>query len=461
MVERHDHPPAATREPSHDAKRHRGDEEVHDVAVAAHDLGKRYRIGAARGRDRSLQTEPPNNLGWVSRSLRAGLLAALPFRPKARQDFWALRNVSFEAERGRVMGIIGRNGSGKSTLLKILSRITYPSEGAAVVHGRVGSLLEIGTGFHPELTGRENVFLSGTILGMRRSEVERRFEEIVEFAGVGRFIDTPVKHFSSGMYLRLAFAVASHLRAEVLMIDEVLAVGDAAFQRKCMDRMNQIAADGRTMFFVSHNLSAVARLCRRCLVLEEGRVAALGSVEEGLRAYNELLKARPDQPVSDAGAGLAIHDLRVIHDGEVLRGSDPIELTFEVVVNHRYWLISLFVGISTPEGSHVAIESTGSDQYPELLEPGRYRVRMTVPPLWLRPQGYSAWVKIIAHPQRGKTKRFFSEWIDLVVAGDISCDVNSDRLLAPPATWVISPSASAQCPAAAITPDRREDHGEA
>ena len=434
---------------------------MHQAAVTAQDLGKRYQIGARRWREHSVQGDVRNPLVRTLNFVKASWPAGHRLNRRRRQEFWALRHVSFEAESGRVMGVIGRNGSGKSTLLKILSRIAYPSEGRATVRGRVGSLLEIGTGFHPELTGRENVFLSGTILGMRRAEVERRFEEIVEFAGVGRFIDTPVKHFSSGMYLRLAFAVASHLRAEVLMIDEVLAVGDAAFQRKCIEKMSQIAGEGRTMFFVSHNLSAVARLCSRCLVLDEGRVVALGSVDEGLRAYNELLKSRPEQPVDDAGGGIAVRDVRAIHDGKFLMGSDPIELSFELVVKHRYWLLSLFVGVSTPEGTHAVIETIDSEKYPELLEPGCYRVRLRVPPLWLRPQGYSAWVKVIAHPRAGSTKRFFSEWVDLVVGGDASCDVNSDRLLAPPASWAVSRLASDACTTEETPGEGRKRHGEA
>lgn len=198
---------------------------------------------------------------------------------------WALRNVSFEVERGEVLGIIGSNGSGKSTLLKVLSRITEPTEGEVRIRGRVGSLLEVGTGFHLELTGRENIYLSGAILGMTRQEIRRKYDEIVEFAEVARFIDTPVKHYSSGMYLRLAFAVAAHLEPDILIVDEVLAVGDASFQRKCLGKMSDAAQEGRTVLFVSHNMDAVRRLCSRSLLLEEGRVAFDGPTEEVIASH--------------------------------------------------------------------------------------------------------------------------------------------------------------------------------
>ncbi len=186
--------------------------------------------------------------------------------------FWALRDVSFEVAPGEVVGVIGRNGAGKSTLLKLLSRITEPSEGRITLRGRVGSLLEVGTGFHPELTGRENIFLNGAILGMKRAEIRKRFDEIVAFAEVEKFLDTPVKHYSSGMYMRLAFSVAAHLEPEILLVDEVLAVGDASFQRKCLNKMESVSKHGRTVFFVSHNMPAITRLCPRAIMLDRGRV---------------------------------------------------------------------------------------------------------------------------------------------------------------------------------------------
>ncbi len=200
---------------------------------------------------------------------------------------WALRDVSFDVQPGEVIGIIGRNGAGKSTLLKVLSQITEPSSGRIVVRGRVGSLLEVGTGFHQELTGRENIFLNGAILGMARAEIRRKFDDIVAFADIGAFLDTPVKHYSSGMYVRLAFAVASHLEPEILVVDEVLAVGDAAFQKKCLGKMDQVSRSGRTVLFVSHSMAAIQNLCERVAVLDRGRLAYLGDCESGIKHYME------------------------------------------------------------------------------------------------------------------------------------------------------------------------------
>jgi homopolymeric O-antigen transport system ATP-binding protein len=249
---------------------------VSDLSITAEHLGKRYRYQAPE----------------AYKTLRDTLARAFTYRfrgrpatPERDSQFWALRDVSFEVRRGEVLGIVGHNGAGKSTLLKILSGITEPTNGCAAVRGRMASLLEVGTGFHPELTGRENVFLNGAILGMRSDEVRRKFDEIVNFAEVAPFIDTPVKHYSSGMFLRLAFAVAAHLEPEILLIDEVLAVGDAAFQKKCLGKMDQVANAGRTILFVSHNLAAVQQLTRTSLLLEHGQVAALGPTPEVLARY--------------------------------------------------------------------------------------------------------------------------------------------------------------------------------
>jgi lipopolysaccharide transport system ATP-binding protein len=237
-----------------------------DIALRVEGLGKQYRLApvGARVHYKTLQEE----LLSLPRRLWAGGRK----RAQAGEPFWALKDVTFELAEGEVLGIIGRNGAGKSTLLKILSRITQPTRGRAEIYGRVGSLLEVGTGFHNELTGRENIYLSGAVLGMTRAEVRRRFDEIVAFAGVERFLDTPVKHYSSGMYMRLAFAVAAHLDPEILVIDEVLAVGDAEFQKKCLGKMSQVASAGRTVLFVSHNLNAVETLCGSAMLLEAGQV---------------------------------------------------------------------------------------------------------------------------------------------------------------------------------------------
>ena len=252
------------------------------ITIRAEHVGKQYRLGAARRPNGTLS----QTLADAARG--AGRRLARLARPAPRAAdalVWALRDVSFEVREGEVLGLIGRNGAGKSTLLKVLSRITEPTTGRIEVHGRVGSLLEVGTGFHPELTGRDNIYLNGSILGMDRAYIGRRFEEIVEFAGVERFIDTPVKRYSSGMYLRLAFAVAAHLEPDILILDEVLAVGDASFQKKCLGKMQDVASHGRTVLFVSHDIAAVTRLCTRALLLNGGTVAADGPAHEVARLY--------------------------------------------------------------------------------------------------------------------------------------------------------------------------------
>jgi homopolymeric O-antigen transport system ATP-binding protein len=251
-----------------------------DTAVRVRGLGKRYHVGVRRQayatlRDRIADGAIRFGRRLVGRERTSGPTATI----------WALRELSFDVARGDVVGIIGGNGAGKSTLLKILSRITEPTEGEAVINGRVGALLEVGTGFHPELTGRENIFLNGAILGMTRAEVGRKFDAIVEFAGVSPFIDTPVRFYSSGMYVRLAFAVAAHMEPEILVIDEVLAVGDAQFQKRCLGKMNDVSREGRTILFVSHNLEAVQRLCNRGLLVDRGRLAAAGPIADVVARY--------------------------------------------------------------------------------------------------------------------------------------------------------------------------------
>lgn len=252
-----------------------------ELAIRVENISKRYQIGLAK--------ERPDTLRDLV-TLKAGQMRHLfnrdnDERSSSESHIWALKGVSFDVERGQVLGIVGRNGAGKSTLLKILSRVTDPTEGTGEIHGRVGSLLEVGTGFHPELSGRENIYLNGAILGMRREEIERKFDEIVEFSEVGKFIDTPVKRFSSGMYLRLAFAVAAHLEPEILVVDEVLAVGDAEFQRKCLGKMNDVAQEGRTVLFVSHNMSAILRLTQETIVLDQGQIVMRGPTPEAVDYY--------------------------------------------------------------------------------------------------------------------------------------------------------------------------------
>jgi len=262
-----------------------------EIAIQVERLGKKYRIGTPQVPYRTLRDAV---MGVLTRSLRRFQNST---SSKANAEIlWALRNVSFEIKHGQVLGIIGRNGAGKTTLLKILSHITEPTEGRAILHGRVGSLLEVGTGFHPELTGRENIYLNGAILGMKRSEIVCKFDEIVAFAEVEKFVDTPVKHYSSGMYVRLAFAVAAHLDPDILLVDEVLAVGDASFQKKCLGKMGNVAREGRTIFFVSHNMGAIASLCNRCLLIDRGVVIEDGKASAVVSQYQSTLYPRIEDP---------------------------------------------------------------------------------------------------------------------------------------------------------------------
>jgi homopolymeric O-antigen transport system ATP-binding protein len=302
------------------------------VAIQTEGLSKQYRIG-----------EMQSAYGTLRDSLASGArrIAHRDHSPHY-EEIWALRDVSITVPEGQVLGIIGRNGAGKSTLLKILTRITTPTSGTAEIHGRVGSLLEVGTGFHPELTGRENVFLNGSVLGMKRREIQSRFDEIVEFSGVQRFIDTPVKRYSSGMSVRLAFSVAAHLEPEILLVDEVLAVGDAEFQRRCLGRMEDLSQSGRTVVFVSHQMQAVTQLCDRAILLDKGQVALDGPSGDIVAEYLQLVEGSSSERTwteeNAPGDKLArLFAVRVVdEDGDVVSSVDVrkpvgIELTFRVL----------------------------------------------------------------------------------------------------------------------------------
>ncbi|HSV74799.1 MAG TPA: ABC transporter ATP-binding protein [Chthonomonadales bacterium] len=283
------------------------------------------------------------------------------------ERFWALKDVSFEAEQGEVLGIIGRNGSGKSTLLKVLSQVTAPTEGVVKIKGRVASLLEVGTGFHPELTGRENIFLNGAILGMTKGEIQRKFDEIVAFSEVEQFIDTPVKRYSSGMYVRLAFAVAAHLEPEILIVDEVLAVGDAAFQRKCLGKMGDVAQEGRTVLFVSHNMVSVQNLCSACILLGDGRMTALGATRDVVQAYlyeggasrHVSLAERSDRE-GDGSIRLTCLLLngKAATEEALLRSGDDISLQISYAAATRVDSPVFYVGIYDLAGVQIANVNT-------------------------------------------------------------------------------------------------------
>jgi ABC-type polysaccharide/polyol phosphate transport system ATPase subunit len=350
-------------------------------AVAVENVSKRYLLGETySGSLRDALTDSARRL--VRRTERR------------RDELWALRDVSLEVPEGQTVGIIGRNGAGKSTLLKIITRITEPTTGVSRTRGRVGSLLEVGTGFHPELTGRENVYLNGAILGMSRREIGRHFEEIVEFSGVERFIDTPVKRYSSGMYLRLAFAVAAHLECEIMLVDEVLAVGDAEFQRKCLGKMGGLEREGRTVVFVSHNLDSVARLCRMTAWLDRGQVKDYGPSEEIVKSYldatavpgeHRTVEDRPDEAV-------ALRRLTVLgpngQPATTLQRDLPFTVEMGFTVREPVPGLDFTVFVETLRGVRVLDEGWTDTNAPRTAEPGDYVARVSVPPI-LNPGDYS------------------------------------------------------------------------
>ena len=355
--------------------------------ITVEDLGKRYtlhhqaRSGLLRDRLADLLRNP------FRRTKNAGA---------SDEDFWALRDVNFSVNQGDVVGIIGRNGAGKSTLLKILSRITEPTTGRIKIHGRVASLLEVGTGFHGELSGRENIFLNGAILGMKRAEIRQKFDEIVAFAEVEKFLDTPVKHYSSGMYVRLAFAVAAHLEPEILIIDEVLAVGDAAFQKKCLGKMHEVAtSQGRTVLFVSHNTGAVRNLCQRVLWLETGRLRAAGPTVTMLDHYlqdtNDTRASVIDLTKGRNGTGqkiflrtVRINDAKPVHHGE------PFVIELDYSATAAVEEASFGCGFSTLDGTRLySMDSDWNDQRPRISATQLGTVRAALPVLHLQPGVYA------------------------------------------------------------------------
>ena len=351
-------------------------------AIDAHHLSKRFRIGVEQQRYVTLR----DSVTQIAAAPLKSLLRV--FEPK--RYFWALDDVSFQVPHGEIVGIIGRNGAGKTTLLKVLSRITGPTKGFVDIEGRVGSLLEVGTGFHMELTGRENIYLNGAILGMKKAEIDRRFDEIVAFAEVEKFIDTPAKRYSTGMFLRLAFSVAAHLDTEILLVDEVLAVGDAEFQKKCLSRLSDVAHEGRTVLFVSHNMGLVRALCQKGIVVERGRIAAAGDVATCIEAYYRLIGAlstRPSVTDRDSTFGpVKIHGL----GGNRVSQSEAFEVSVNLRIDPRYHGFTLFCRLEDMQGRQICRlreESTnlGWDESAD----GHHVVSVKFPPLWLIPGLYS------------------------------------------------------------------------
>jgi lipopolysaccharide transport system ATP-binding protein len=363
------------------------------TAISVKNLGKRYQIGAAQTKFRYNMLRDVL-VDTVSAPVR--LVKALIGKSDRRvnQNFiWALKDISFDVEEGRVLGIVGRNGAGKSTLLKILSRVTEPTVGTVSVRGRVGSLLEVGTGFHPELTGRENIYMNGAILGMKHIEIDKKFDEMVDFSEVGQFIDTPVKRYSSGMYLRLAFAVAAHLEPEILVVDEVLAVGDAEFQRKCLGKMNDVAQQGRTVLFVSHNMSAILRLTQEAIVLKKGQLLKRAPTPEAVDFYLSSGQAESGQRVWEADEVPAASEpfrpvaVRIKDRGgsvvDTVRSTEPVTVEWEYQINAPVTGLRVGMYLNTMRGEYVftSFDTDDAGQFEQFgaRQAGRYVSRCTIP----------------------------------------------------------------------------------
>ncbi len=370
-----------------------------DIAIRVDNLSKLYQLGAGLPQHGLREMIQQQGVGLWRRLSGKGNEAESAH--KGTEDFWALKDLSFEVTRGEVVGVIGRNGAGKSTLLKILSRITEPTQGRVEIHGRVGSLLEVGTGFHPELTGRENIFLNGAILGMSQSEIRRNLEAIVDFSGIERFLETPVKRYSSGMYVRLAFAVAAHLQPEILIVDEVLAVGDAEFQAKCLGKMQDVAQQGRTVLFVSHNLAAIQALCSRAILLEGGKLTQQGEPVEVIGRYLKKNWALAEQELAgreDRTGNGAIRFASVEFQNESGERQDGLQTgqtgTINLLIDNptrdERQGVAINVGVSDEQGTRVCLLSTTmSDSSTGSIPPEGGVVRFELPKVPLVAGRYS------------------------------------------------------------------------
>ncbi len=357
------------------------------IALRVSHLGKKYRLGGPE--------QHYNFREAITHSMKAPLRLLHP-APSA-EEFWALKDVSFEVESGEAVGIIGGNGAGKSTLLKILSRITTPTEGTVELHGRVGSLLEIGTGFHPDMTGRENIYLNGSILAMQKKEIEQKFEDIVIFSGIEKFLDTPVKRYSSGMYVRLAFAVAAHLEPEILLIDEVLAVGDVAFQKKCLGKISDVTQEGRTVLFVSHNMAAINYLCDTCILLEKGAIVQQGESGKIIEYYLESVKGKNSDDSADTVYSIDMNKtaqimrIRLVNDTGITTSTfnvlESFEVRFEYELSEPFAQLYLICEVRTIEGVGVLMSLDSDwdnfynlqmkDHFPRI--PGKYNASVKFP----------------------------------------------------------------------------------
>ncbi len=386
-----------------------------NFAIRVDHLGKQFRIGAAPVRYRTLRDSVTNMVAAPFRRIRQGFMPS----KDEMHTFWALQDVSFDVTQGQVLGVIGRNGAGKSTLLKILSRVMEPTSGEVEIRGRVGSLLEVGTGFHPELTGRENIALNGAILGMRRAEIKSKFDEIVDFSGVEKFIDTPVKRYSSGMYLRLAFAVAAHLEPEILVVDEVLAVGDAAFQQKCLGKMNDVAQEGRTVLFVSHNMSAILRLTHESIILDSGRLVMRAPSSEAVDYYmasgfsksGQRLWDVDEVPVSAAPfrpVAVRVRDIRG-QTVDMVRSTEPITIEVEYQLDQPIQGLRVGLYIMSMRGEHVftSFDTDDTQKFEQFSKrpAGHYISRCTIPVDTLNEGRYVVGVNASTY----RVKRYFQD----------------------------------------------------
>lgn len=368
-----------------------------EIAIEATGISKQYRIGAQQAAYKSLRESVTDTMVGPFRRLGKPRDA---HKSNRYELMWALRDVSFQIKPGEVVGVIGRNGAGKSTLLKVLSRITDPTEGRVAIHGRVGSLLEVGTGFHEELTGRENIYLNGAILGMRKAEIESKFDEIVHFAEVERFIDTPVKHYSSGMHMRLAFSVAAHLEPEILLVDEVLAVGDMAFQQKCLGKMGEVVQEGRTVLFVSHNMGAVRSLCKTGLVISHGKVVEQSNIASAIETYHRLVTSQQGEEKAVGAAdrkrtgfgpiSLPAHSTNSISQSEGFEVATTLHVVNDVIG------FTLFCNLQDMHGRHIfQLREESSVLGIKDCKNGSYNIRLQIPPLWLVPGLYSLQFKVV------------------------------------------------------------------
>jgi lipopolysaccharide transport system ATP-binding protein len=388
------------------------------LAIQVENISKKYQIGVRRERYQALRDVIANTVKNLGRSADQG---------DKPEDFWALKDISFDVNVGDRIGIIGRNGAGKSTLLKLLSRITSPTSGRITLHGRVASLLEVGTGFHPELTGRENIYLNGAILGMSRSDIKRKFDEIVAFSEVEKFLETPVKRYSSGMYVRLAFAVAAHLEPDILIVDEVLAVGDSGFQKKCMGKMESVSKEGRTVLFVSHNMTAVTSLTTRCIELSQGRIVKIGEsadvIEHYLAADADVQKTDGTFDLSNVARPSKVNPETakvVLRKAECLDSSGrpsssvrekenaALRIYFEVRSPIQAFEISMAVDTTTG----VRVFSMLSDPAELNLQPGIYSVDAALAPNYLRPGEYSVGLSVYAPALQDTIKPAFRLNVD-------------------------------------------------